>query len=646
MKLHLPKLLCVALMSVLALPVMGASLTSDNIATPVEGGASYLNVGTDYATDTWSGDLVVGDTAEAQGDVDNVGAFTDSWGWVTPNGKTTITSTLKVNGALTVQGAGKVVLGGQSGSNYTGLEATGGITVTGGTLTSTKITTTDLNVSGGTVSTSTSNCTSGNSVGTSSFYLAKKSYIKNSLTLSGGSVSFGYTSNVQGVGGGGHCMTAFGSSSSFTMTQTGGTLRVYGDMDLKSGSTINQQEDAGIMVLRDTIYMGDSGTTTFNQSGDDAKLVLGRLESTGNKWFGGPECDFVFNQSGSGLIHLAYGSNLYEAGTITLNQTGAGTINIGGGHDTKITGSLPNRSDYSLTSFEAINTTYTINQTGTGTITLNSGAAITVNNIVANGTLNNNGTMNVTGEVNQTAGTINVAANASMTASSVSVGGVFEVAEGGSLVAGAIKVTEGGTLINNGVISGSAPAMADADELAALANDDMLIVIAGGSMENYGETDKNILVQDGGTLTLGEKASVGGVEITGGNINVNGDVTVSGALTLTGGTVTFMEDAVITLADGVEVVIEGASIVVNLSDASLDSLVNGGVYTLFNTTSDLESIDGSTMTFVGTSGDTITTTVNYAGEGAVEFAPVVPEPTTSTLSLLALAGLAARRRRK
>ena len=267
-----------------------------------------------------------------------------------------------------MQGSGKVVLGGQynGGGSYTGLEATESITVTGGTLTSTKIVTKNLNVSGGTVSTSTGNCTSGNS------YAAgpKQSYIKESLTVSGGSVSFGYTANVQGIGTGSHRMTAFGSSSNFTVNQTGGTLRVYGDMDMKSGSTITQT--AGTMVLRDTIYMGGSGTTTITQSGDTSKLVLGRLESTSKLY----TPNFDIEQSGAGLIHLAYGSNFAKASTINLTQSGSGTINIGGGHDTGITGALPSRG-YELNNspFEANNTTYNINQTA-GTITLKTNALV------------------------------------------------------------------------------------------------------------------------------------------------------------------------------------------------------------------------------------------------------------------------------
>ena len=588
MKLHLPKLLCVALMGVLALPAMGDTLTTDNIATPVEGGASYLNVGMENATDTWSGDLVVGDTAEAQGDVDYVGAFNESWGWVTPDGgktNVTITSGLKVSGALTVQGAGKIVLGGQyqGGSSYTGLETTGGITVTGGTLTSTKITTTDLNVSGGTVSTSTSNCTSGNSYAGSSS--AKQSYIKNSLTLSGGSLSFGYTANVQGIGEGKHRMTTFGSSSSFTMTQTGGTLRVYGDMDLKSGSTFNQQEGAGIMVLRDTIYMGGSGTTTFNQSGDNAKLVLGRLESTGNI-LSKPQCDFVFNQSGSGLIHLAYGSNLYKAGTITLNQTGGGSIIIGGEHDTKITGALPSRGYALAGSFEAINTTYTINQSeSSGTITLQKGASITVDTITqgADATLNVYGSLTVTGSASLE-GTVNVGDNA-----------IFTYAEGANM-----EVTTTLELDSTNTMNFTIGSTTDAD----------------GSVQMAASGD---LAVTGGILTL---------ELT--------DV----ALTEMAAGATF---------EGTEY---GITLISGLSDADvleLESVINDAL-TLQKYEKELPVVlaEGDSklpITIVSNGlrleGDKLQAVVVATNPNLV-----VPEPTTATLSLLALAGLAARRRRK
>lgn len=626
---------------------MGVTLTTDNIVTPEEGGNSYLNVGMEYATDTWSGNLTVGDTDTTQGHVDYVGAFTESWGWVTPNGGSsnkTFTSTLKVNGSLTVQGNGKIVLGGQSSSNYTGLEATGGITVTGGSLTATKIITTDLVVSGGTVSTSTSNCTSGN--GTSyNGNGAKQSYIKNSLTLSGGSLSFGYTANVQGVGGGQHRMTAFGSSSNFTMNQSGGTLRVYGDMVLRSGSTINQTDNAGIMALRDTVYMNSSGTTTFNQSGDSAKLVIGRLESTGNI-LSKPQCDFVFNQSGSGLIHLAYGSNLYKAGTITFNQTGNGTINIGGGHDTKLTGSLPTRSDYSLTSFEAINTTYVIDQSGTGTVNVN-------------GALQAD-TIKVGGE-----STLNI--NKDVTANSLTQSGTGKVtvAEGTTLTVGSLEIT-GGEFVNKGTISGSAAqAMFAASDIATAADSTAtLITVSGGQFVNYGTTTDSILV-DGGTLTLNEGmladvtmtrgnivvnsgSTTGDLTLNGGNIVLNSNLT-TGNLTLNGGTITFEEGVKLTLTEGSELNLSNTVIEVKVSEDTLAGLLDGTnkTVTLFETEGVTDELQNVTVTFTdGTNSAQAKVNGTTDGTGVEITTTTVPEPTTATLSLLALAALAARRRRR
>ncbi|MDO5465179.1 MAG: PEP-CTERM sorting domain-containing protein [Akkermansia sp.] len=590
MKLHLPKLLYAALLGVFALPVMGATFTSADIVTPTEGGSSYLNVGMENSTDTWSGDLTVGDTDSAQGDVDYVGAFNESWGWVTPDGgktNTTITSGLKVSGSLTVQG-GKILLGGQyeGGSSYTGLEATGGISVTGGVLTATKITTTDLTVSGGTVSTSTGNCTSGNASGTSAWYLAKKSYIKNSLTISGGSLSFGYTSNVQGIGANQHSMTAFGSGSNFTLSQSGGTLRVYGDMDLKSGSTVNQTDNAGIMVLRDTIYMGGTGTTTFNQNGDNAKLVLGRLESVGNI-LSKPQCDFVFNQSGDGLIHLAYGSNLYKAGTITLNQTGGGNIIIGGEHDTKITGALPSRGYALAGSFEAINTTYTINQKdSTGTVTLQSGAEITVDDLTvgADATLNVNGAMTLTGTASLV-GEVNVGENATIT-----------YAETANMAVSTTLAIASGNTMNFEVGSTS-----DAD----------------------------------GAVQMAES----------GDFNATG-----GTLTLELSDVALQEMALGATLEGTEY---GITLISNLSDADvleLESVINGAL-TLQKFETQLPvtmAEEGATHLPITIASSGLRLEGNNLQAVVIATNPnlTVPEPTTATLSLLALAALAARRRRK
>lgn len=131
---------------------------------------------------------------------------------------------------------------------------------------------------------------------------------------------------------------------------------------------------------------------------------------------------------------------------------------------------------------------------------------------------------------------------------------------------------DGGTLVNYGTI-GNAAAPTSEDELAALASAD-IVTIATGEVKNYGTITQDILVE-GVALTLGDSASVAGIEMTGGRIDVTGNAAMAGALTLSGGTITFAEGATLTLADGVDVVIEGVTLTVNLSDATPAGQLDG-----------------------------------------------------------------------
>ncbi len=630
-------------MSALALPTMGAVLTSANVVTPVEGGDSYLNVGTEVDVDTWSGDLVIGDTSESTGDVDNVGAFNDDWDWVTPD-KTVLTSELKVEGNITVQGNGKVVLGGYfSDTRYMGLEATENITVNGGSLTATKIIANNLVVNGGTVSTHTAGCNNG----VSSVSVARpalQSYIKNSLIVNGGSLSFGYAAaDIKGNGGDHDRMTTIGDMASgpVSILQTGGTMRVYGDMGLWDGATVTQQDDAGVLMLRDTVWLDSSGTTTFNQSADSAALVIGRLESSKTKNVHG----IVFNQSGDGLIHLAYGSNFAKEGTIAFNQTGNGTINIGGGHDIALTGVLP--TDYALdkvdpdistSSFEGKNTTYTLEQSGAGTINVN--GALSANEVRVGG----ESKLNLNEDV-----TVN-----NLTQSGK---GKVTVAEGKTLTTGGMTI-EGGVFENHGTVSGAATQamLADADFF--------LITISGGEYVNHGTMEGSILM-DGGTFTMENGAVAGGLTATSGTIYLNGDVTFTGKVIL--GT----ESSVSTFAllkatnsgsDALTLYInQGATI--NADELTVGSGTNIAV--VLN--KGVEYTEGMELfTVSGTDADQVAAVQSELGsklsvyeygntEGPAAYTggaigsittTVVPEPATATLSLLVLAALAARRRRK
>ena len=640
MKLHLPKLLCAAVVTALAMPAMGADgpekwdpssgtqystlLDATKVQTDNTGN-TYLDVfyyqGYDTAKYNWYGDLVIGDTAESTGHVDNVGSFVDNWEWVTPT-DSVMTPDLHVHGNVTVQGNGKVVLGGKfNDSRYMGIEATG-ITVNGGSLTATRITATDLVVNGGTVSTSTPGCNTGSYSGSLAY-----SYIQNSLTISDGTLSFGYTGDdITGIDSNRSLMTVFGNSS-FSMTQTGGTMNVYGAMNLKAGATITQKGNDGTTVLRDTVFLQGAGSTKFDQSANST-LVIGRLESTSSKNVHSIE----FNQSGEGLIHLAYGSNFKKESTISLNQTGNGTINIGGGHDTELTSTLP--TDYALdkvdtkastTSFESVNTTYQINQSGAGEINIKENATIVADSV----NVGEKAHLVVDGQLNITTGEGNSAK-------------VYGTVSG----TGTITVT-GGVLENHGTI-GVAPSQATfgEDDISTLADSEaLLITIAGGEFVNYGTTDSSILV-DGGTLTLDEGV-LADITLNSGSIVVNSDST-TGSLTLNGGTIIFEENAKLTLVDGAELNLTNTVIEVLVSEETLAGLKDGSSdpVTLFETQDVTTDLKGITVNFTDGTND-LTAKVEGTADGTgVVITTIVPEPTTATLSLLALAGLAARRRRK
>ncbi|MBQ7022778.1 MAG: hypothetical protein IJN29_04310, partial [Akkermansia sp.] len=567
MKLHLPKPLCAAVLSALAMPAMGdITLTPGNIVTPVEGGDSYLDVGINPNPEDgyihninriWEGDLVIGDTDSSTGDVDYVGSFDENWDWRLPD-NSNFTNQLKVEGNVTVQGDGKVVLGGWlSNTSTKGLDATGSITVNGGSLTATNLRATDLVVTGGTVSTSTTGCNQGTH--STSIVGDALSYIKDSLTISGGELSFGYAGDdIVGVGSRGSRMTAFGDPdrNDFTIQQTGGTLRVYGDMILRDGATITQ--DGGSMVFRDTVWMDFTDTTTFNQNADSAKLVIGRLESSKTK----NVHNVVFNQSGDGLIHLAYGSNFaitrdtnkdqWGEGTITLNQTGNGTINIGGGHDTDLTGDLPTNyalaevdSEASTSSFECVNTTYTINQSGGGTINVN--GSLSADEV------------NVGGE-----STLNLNENVTINSLTQSENGKITVAEDKTLTLGGMVIM-GGEFVNNGTISG-----ADAQTIISISS--------AGEFVNNGTVSRCTLKMDEDVQMSGDVID-SGITVEGGEISASisgsssveatsGTTTLSGENSYTGNTTIDNAELIVTKDGGL-----GTGVVV---------LKNGGILDLSN----------------------------------------------------------------
>ncbi len=168
------------------------------------------------------------------------------------------------------------------------------------------------------------------------------------------------------------------------------------------------------------------------------------------------------------------------------------------------------------------------------------------------------------------------------------------------------------------------------------------ISISGSSLQIGGDNGNKVsadsIVLESGTLSLAEAAlTETSITMNGGSLNILNNVEV-GALTLNDGTLNFSGDYVIDL--GNEDLILGDNVAITLNVDSLDNIEG---ITLFKNTSNVSGLDELTVTFVDATGAEKEAAVSFSNGSVVT--GTIPEPTTATLSLLALAGLAARRRR-
>ena len=187
-------------------------------------------------------------------------------------------------------------------------------------------------------------------------------------------------------------------------------------------------------------------------------------------------------------------------------------------------------------------------------------------------------------------------------------------------------------------------------------DDNSLLEIVGGKVENSGTISMNIAMESG-ELTATDGSAFASIAATVGVINIEGNVTIEGGLQL--GNATMVSLYTNTSTEGLLIVnlldtnsginIEDASmltigdnVVFNVNVNSFDDLNN--VLTIFSN-EDKEHIDiTQTITVTDKNNNIMEVTYTDNGDGSVTLS--IPEPTTATLSLLALAGLAARRRRK
>ena len=189
-------------------------------------------------------------------------------------------------------------------------------------------------------------------------------------------------------------------------------------------------------------------------------------------------------------------------------------------------------------------------------------------------------------------------------------------------------------------------------------DDNSLLEIVGGKVENSGTISMNIAMESG-ELTATDGSAFASITATMGVINIEGNVTIEGGLEL--GKATMVSLYTNTSTEGLLIVnildstsginikdanmlAVGDNVVFNVNVNSFEDLNSNNVLTIFSTENE-EHIDiTQTITVTDKNNNIMAVTYTDNGDGSVTLS--VPEPTTATLSLLALAGLAARRRRK
>lgn len=173
-------------------------------------------------------------------------------------------------------------------------------------------------------------------------------------------------------------------------------------------------------------------------------------------------------------------------------------------------------------------------------------------------------------------------------------------------------------------------------------------ILDGASLNVYQNATMSDINLDGGTINilqasdptalgLQEVAIISDLTMNSGTLNISGDIK-TGSLTLNGGTVYTSADYVIDLGENDLILGDNVAITLNV-----DSLDNIEGVTLFKNAGNVTGLDALTVTFVDATGAEKEAAVSFSNGSVVTGS--IPEPTTATLSLLALAGLAARRRR-
>ncbi|MBR4310251.1 MAG: PEP-CTERM sorting domain-containing protein, partial [Akkermansia sp.] len=445
-------------------------------------------------------------------------------------------------------------------------------------------------------------------------------------------------------------------------------LSDYGDSKIEQSGKAGTVLNIGGIGAFNSKY--DAVVDTLDQYGASYDDATGELVSGSEKVDVRPVLELI--QSGAGEINIFKGvdfsdhrkDNIEDS---SITQSGGGEINLGGEYK-GVTFDITQEDKGGTLNINGNLAADVVKQDGAGSIVAASGKTLSANSVYAgtvNETLDADGnvtsrdaSVEISGDV--TSGKVTLTGGTLKTETSEA--GDVTVTNTGNLSVGQIVVNEG-TFINerNGNINYTAPSAllalgSDEDNaqilLSGTANTSD-VVVAGGEFVNIGNVG-NVLVEEGGTLTMENQSSAGSIVMDGGRINVTGESSV-GSLTLNGENNVINFDfngevaPSIVLTSGDALDLSSTTIKVTVSTEMLENLA-GQDFELFG--GNVENITNATYIFTDgdadTSNDKIADVIlgSTSGSIKVEATVAIPEPTTATLSLLALAGLCARRRRR
>lgn len=175
------------------------------------------------------------------------------------------------------------------------------------------------------------------------------------------------------------------------------------------------------------------------------------------------------------------------------------------------------------------------------------------------------------------------------------------------------------------------------------AQDASIQVYSKGTIENSGSIDLD-LVLTGGQLVANEGSEFAGIMAESGTITINGLMTVTGDMVLGSQVMTLAAEEV--QSDAVTIIYKGGAIDLAGNNLTLGSgvvvqlaegvTVEEEELALFTNVGNAQELSELNIEVQDSNGDKLS---------GVKITASIPEPTTATLSLLALAALAARRRR-